>query len=177
MASVPLRWWVAGGHALELFAGRSWRGHDDIDIGITRATASDLYAWLDGWDLHVAAAGMLTPWDGRPLVRSDHENNVWCRRTPTDPWIMDVLIGDGDDEAWRSRRDPTITRPWSVAVLHSAVGVPFLAPDLQLLMKSKDVRPKDTHDAEVVIPHLDTGARTFLARHLPAHHEWSELLS
>jgi len=34
MASFEARWWFAGGHAPERHLGRSWRGHDDVDIGI-----------------------------------------------------------------------------------------------------------------------------------------------
>ena len=42
----PFRWWVCGGHALELHLGRSWRTHDDIDIGICLDDARALRSWL-----------------------------------------------------------------------------------------------------------------------------------
>ena len=35
---------------------------------------------------------------------------------------MDVTIGEGDDEAWAYRRDPSFRLPWKDAVLRTAVG-------------------------------------------------------
>ena len=60
-----------------------------------------------------------------------------------------LTVGAGHaEEHWVYRRDPTVTRPWEEAVLHTPeTGIPYLAPDLQLLFKSKDHRPKDDEDA------------------------------
>ena len=74
------------------------------------------------------------------------------------------------------RRDPTVWLPWSAAVRRSRSGIPYLAPHLQLLFKSKDARPKDRLDAERVIPHLSAGERSFLEEHLEHHHDWQDLL-
>jgi hypothetical protein len=30
----PFRWWFSGGRALKLHVGRSWRDHEDTDIGV-----------------------------------------------------------------------------------------------------------------------------------------------
>jgi hypothetical protein len=43
---------------------------------------------------------------------------------------------------------------------------PYLAPHVQLLMKSKNVRDKDRLDAEAVIPALSTQQHSWLAHHL-----------
>lgn len=46
-----------------------------------------------------------------------------------------------------------------MAVLRSAAGIPYLAPELQLLYKSKGLRPKDDVDAaEVILSMLDSVA-------------------
>lgn len=173
----PAPWWFSGGMALELFAGRAWRGHDDLDIGICRHDAVTVLDHLRrrGWDGVVAAAGTLTAWDGGELSESSHRNNVWCRR-PDGAWAFDVTIGAGDDRAWSYRRDPAITRPWTEAV-HERDGVRFLAPELQLLFKSNGVRPKDTVDAEHVVPLLDGGGLALLAAQLRGQqHPWSSLI-
>jgi hypothetical protein len=60
--------------------------------------------------------------------------------------------------------------------LTSAAGVPYLAPELQLLFKSKDVLAKDNLDARQVIPGLEADRRRRLARWLPSDHRWQELL-
>jgi len=172
------RWWLAGGHALEAHFDRSWRSHEDIDIGITRPDAHRLYDLLDGWDIHLAADGVLTPWDGQPLDgQSDHVGNLWCRRSPHAAWALDILIGDGDDHEWIYKRDATIRRPWNEAILTSANGVPYLAPEVQLLFKHQSDRPKDEVDATTVIPQLDSERRIWLALRLPADHAWQTTIA
>ena len=52
------------------------------------------------------------------------------------------------------------------------VGVPYLAPELQLLFKSTGRRPKDDFDAPQVIPELGPERRDRLARLLPVDHPW-----
>ncbi len=175
LADCPAPWWFTGGHALELFAGHSWRSHDDLDVGIRRCDATTVLEHLRarGWEVVVAAAGVLAPWDGGPLIEDRHQNNVWCRR-PGQPWQLDVTIGEGDDERWVYRRDRGITRPWPLAV-REVDGARFLAPELQLLFKSTDVRPKDSVDAEQVIPLIDGGGLALLVAQLRAGHPWLDL--
>jgi len=171
----PFRWWICGGNALDLHLGRSWRSHGDLDLGIVRADAPALHDWLEGWDLQVAAAGSLTRWNGRDLDADANENNVWAR-DGAGPWRIDVTVGAGTADRWIYRRDPAITRPWVEAVLRSAGGIPYLAPEIQLLFKSKNHRPKDDVDADLVIPELGDERRRFLAAHLPREHPWREHL-
>ena len=173
----PFRWWIGGGRALELHLGRTWRDHADTDIGILRRDVGALAVELDGWDLHVAAAGRLTSWRGQPLDAARHENNLWCRRQPAGPWELDVLLGPGDEEAWAFRRDHRVRIHWDDAVLHTADGVPYLAPDLQLLFKSRNPRGKDTLDLRQVAPELDPPRRRRLLGLLPVDHPWRPLLA
>lgn len=175
-APASFRWWVSGGHALELHEQRSWRDHDDTDVGVVRSDLSDVYEFLSHWDVHVAAAGQLTRWGGESLAADRHQNNLWCRTTAAVPWVLDVTIGAGSDERWVYRRDPSVQVPWDVAVLRTGDGVPYLAPELQLLYKSHRVRPKDDIDAAEVIPGLDASRREFLAKALAPGHPWHRLV-
>ncbi|HEY1119255.1 MAG TPA: hypothetical protein VGE43_16195, partial [Acidimicrobiales bacterium] len=136
-----------------------------------------LPAVLDGWQVAVAADGVLRIWDGEPLEADRHENNLWCRRRPDGPWELDVIVGEADDERWVYRRDPTIHLPWREAVLRSPAGVPYLAPDIQLLFKSEGQRPKDLVDAREVVPSLDPDRLDRLAGWLEADHPWQALLA
>ena len=172
----PFRWWIAGGHALEAHLHRAWRAHGDLDIGICRHDAPALAEILAGWDIHMAVAGRLSPWDGGPLSADREPNNLWCRRSPGEPWCLDVTLGAGDDRSWIYRRDPTIQRPWDEAVLTGHDGVPYLAPELQLLFKSTGGRPKDDLDAAEVLPALHPTRRSWVADHLPAGHRWQLLI-
>lgn len=176
-AGASFTWFIAGGHALELALGRSWREHGDIDVGVRRDQLQAVHAHLaEDWELYVAAAGELTRWDGGDLSADRHENNIWARSASGGPWRFDIIVGAGTDGSWRSRRDPRIEVAWRLAV-HETAGVTFLAPQLQLLMKSKNVQPKDDLDARVVIPQLGDEARSWLAQHLAAGHPWRVLLS
>ncbi len=174
--AAPFRWWISGGNALDLHLRRSWRAHEDTDVGILRRDTGRLDRVLIGWDIHVAAAGSLSAWDGRPLEAARNENNLWCRPTPESAWALDVTVGDGDEHEWVYRRDSSVRRTWSQAVLIDENGVPYLAPEIQLLFKSKNLRPKDQIDASIVIPELAPERRFWLAAHLDSDHEWQALV-
>jgi hypothetical protein len=177
LSDAPFRWWLSGGHALELHLGRSWREHEDTDVGIARQDVVALRSLLAEWDIHIAAAGHLEPWTGDELHAAQHQNNLWCRRGVDGPWLLDVTIGEGDDEVWIYRRDPSIQFQWTDAVLQSPESIPYLAPELQLLFKSKDRREKDDIDAAEVIPRLEIGRRDRLALLLPTEHPWQDLIA
>lgn len=167
---------MAGGHALELHFGRSWRRHDDTDVSFLRVDAPAVLELLVGWDVQVAAAGVLSPWSGRPLEALAHENNLWARPSPDAPWALDMTISDGDNDRWIYRRNRAITRAWDQAVLREPVSqVPYLAPELQLLFKSVNVRAKDQMDADEVIPNLPPDRASLLFNALPSGHEWRQL--
>ncbi len=173
--AAPFRWWISGGRALECHLGRTWRDHDDTDVGLTREEVPRLRSVLVG-DVHVAAAGRHRPWTGEAPRAEHQENNLWCRTDQHHPWALDLTIGDGDATVWRYRRDPSVTFPWSTAVLHTEDRVPYLAPELQLLFKSKGTREKDDLDAREVIPELDPSRLDRLSGLLPIDHPWQTLI-
>jgi hypothetical protein len=171
-----VRWWFTGGHALELHLGRSWRAHDDVDVGILRSDVAAFSQALADHDVRLAAAGRLRALPARPLRTALHENNLWVRARGSGPWCLDVTISEGDDEAWAYRRQPSRRVPWPDAVLVDPEGLPYLAPELQLLHKSVSVRAKDGVDAAVVIPALKPHRRDRLATWLDPDHPWRGFL-
>jgi len=171
------RWWFCGGRSLELHLGKSWRDHADTDVGINRMSAIFLPSVLSGWDIHLAAAGRLQPWTSGEPDAALQQNNLWCRREIRGPWLLDVIIGEGDEEFWIYRRDSSIRCDWAEAVLLTHDGLPYLAPELQLLFKSKDHREKDDIDARTVIPELEDKRRGRLAELLAKEHPWQELIA
>ena len=176
LEDAPFRWWISGGHALGLYMGEHWRTHEDLDIGICRQDAREVHTWLKGWEGCVSALGELSIWDGRELEAGRNENNIWIRRPSEEMWALDLTINEGDDQEWIYRRDLSLRRDWDSAVCESPSGIPYLAPDLQLLFKSKDPREKDHLDAARVIPALEDHERVFLFDHLSVGHPWLNLL-
>lgn len=168
------RWWISGGIALELHLGQSWRTHHDTDIGVCGEDVGRVVELLESWDFRVANDGKLQRWNA--VDRRPRGNNLWCRASTNLDWQLDVTIGDGDRHRWIYRRDAAVSLPWNEAVLHSSDAVPYLAPQLQLLFKSKSIRPKDQIDAEHVIPRLDRDRLAWLAVHLPSAHPWQRIL-
>ena len=173
----PFSWWISGGHALELHLGTSWRTHGDTDVSFRRIDAPKVLDVLAGWDIHIAAGGTLSKWNGQPLTQEARQNNLWARPTPESDWVLDLTISDGDDDQWIYRRDPSLTRPWNKAVLQTRTGrIPYLSPELQLLYKSTSGRTKDQQDASVVIPRLTPEQAQWLSTNLPDDHRWQRLL-
>jgi len=52
------------------------------------------------------------------------------------------MLDESDDESWVYRRERRIQRPMSTVVRHSREGLPYLAPEIQLLYKSKAPRSR-----------------------------------
>ena len=161
-APLATPWWVAGGLALELFAGRSWRGHGDIDAGVLRRDRDTVLQELGGW------------------LRRDARNGVWLRRSEAEPWAFQILLDDADGSDWLFRRDRKIRLPLSRLVCHAADGTPYLCPEVQLLYKAKDSRARDEADFREIAPLLGTEARDWLRdalRRVAPEHPWLERLS
>src|SRR5262245_24302833 len=112
----PGRWWVSGGRALELHLGRTWREHEDTDVGVLRAEVAGLPAVLSDWEIWVAARGRLRQWGGEPLDPDRAENNLWCRPAHDRAWALDLTVNEGDADGWTFRRHPALRVRWPAAV-------------------------------------------------------------
>jgi hypothetical protein len=85
------------------------------------------------------------------------------------------MLAEAEDGRWLFRRDRRITRPLGDFGRRSADGVPYVAPEVQLLFKSRDPQPKDEADFAAARPLLDPAARRWLADALSLHapgHLW-----
>jgi hypothetical protein len=174
----PLRiaWWVAGGVAVDLFAGRVTRPHGDLDIAVLRRDLAALDALRATWDVQVAHAGGLTPWDGGPLADAVHQ--FWARRRGDAAWSYEILLEATDGDDWLFRRDPRVRRPVVSIGLRTEDGVPYLAPELCLLYKARrpyDEIDRNVADFETVLPLLSADRRRWLAgalRTVEPEHPW-----
>lgn len=177
LAGLAVRWWVAGGWALDLFVGRQTRAHDDIEVAVYRTDLDAVRAHLGGWELAVAAGGALTPWLDGPLPETAH--TLWTRERGREAWELEVLAEERSGERWLYRRDPRVGLHAGDIGRRTADGVPYLRPEIQLLYKSHATRAKDESDFITVLPHLDPAQRGFLAAALwttSPGHRWLERL-
>ncbi len=100
-----------------------------------------------------------------------------------DGQFIDFLLTDMTSDLWRYRRNPIIIRHMEQVAMCTSEGIPYLAPEVVLLFKSKNTgvreRAQDQADFEHVYRHLDAEARAWLRWALIAsdpEHPWIELL-
>ena len=177
-APLGIPWWVAGGHAIDLFVGRETRAHGDIDVAVLRRDVDGLRALSDAWELDIAHDGTLTPWDGRALQDAEHQ--FWVRRPGATAWSFEILLEYPDGDMWCYRRDRRITMPLGDVGLITADGIPFLRPAITLLYKAgSSTLARNEADFDVMLPVLPPADRAWLHAALEtahAGHRWSERL-
>lgn len=184
-APLAAPWWMAGGWAIDLFLGRQTRAHADSDVLMLHRDQHAVQALFGGWDMQAALppprdeTWPFQPW--RPgAILDEAIHDVWCRPSPTQPWALQLMIADTRDESWVFRRMPEIARP--VAAIGGATpeGIPYLAPEIQLLYKAKRRRPKDEADFMSALPMLSHERRVWLKGALSMthpRHPWRDRLA
>ncbi len=175
-ASFP--WWICGGWSIDLFLGRQTREHADVEVGVLRRDQCAVFAALEHFEIHSARDGTLTELTASQrrtgLTKPNH--GFWCRPRGREPWALEILLNEGDDDDWIFRRDAAIRRSLEAVVCKTEDGVPYLAPEVQLLFKAKALRPRDQQDFESALPKLSAGARAWLAdalQQVHPGHPWS----
>lgn len=153
------RWWIAGGWALEA-AGAPPRSHGDTDVAVLRRDLAGVRSWLKGFHLWEAHSGSLRPLIAGEEMAPDRQQ-LWVRRDAYNPWVLDIVFSPADGDEWVYKRDESI-RLGLDDVGHVIDGVPYFKPELVLLFKAKQRRPKDEADFAAVAPRLDARGRRFL---------------
>ena len=178
-SAMPCPWWIAGGYAIELAIGRPVREHDDIDVLVLRRDQLHIQQALPGWEWWAAdPPGTLRPWQPRERLRAGI-HDIWCRPGPGQPWRIQVMLDESDDRHWVSRRDPRVRRPITDIGKTSSGGIPYLAPEIQLFYKAKNLLPKDETDFTAVLPFLTQTQRQWLSSALTrtyGEHPWQDRL-
>lgn len=174
LSGVSAPWWVAGGWALDLYAGTQSRRHGDLDIGVLRRDVSQVLAALPSWEFFEAHNRRLTRLRTGTLPGLE-VNSLWCRPADTTLWAMELMLDASDGDRWVFRRQPDIQRPLSSVIRRSHEGIPYLAPEIQLLYKARSRRAKDQADFDHIAPRMDSDARAWLRhtlRRTDPEHEW-----
>jgi hypothetical protein len=172
MSAVDVPWWIAGGWAIDLFLGTQTRTHKDLDVGVRRADASQFLAALPGWEFFEAKDKSLS----RLALGAEPRacvNSLWSRRAGEPDWRFEVMLDDSQGGDWVFRRERSIRRPFAGALRTTPEGTRYLAPEIQLLYKARDLRPEDLSDFDHAGPKLDIATadwlRDCLSRLYPAH--------
>ena len=171
-------WWIAGGYAVELAIGRSFRAHGDIDVLVLRQhhqAVRELFAAWDCW----ASEGQLRPWPrGEILKLGIHD--IWCRENPEGPWRLQIMLDESNETNWYSRRDSRVALPLAEFGNLSSGAIPYLKPEVIVFYKAKNPRSKDELDFTALLPVLSEAQRQWAAQSIRLtcgdQHPWLVLL-
>jgi hypothetical protein len=159
---VAAPWWIAGGHALDMFLGHETRKHADIDVAILRRDQKSFLEVLRKWDVRIAHNGELIPLAPGELVTRPEHHEIWARQTPDGPWRVELLLEESEGTRWAYRRNPRIGLNVADLGRQGPSGVQFIRPEVTLLYKSKTPRPVDETDFLYALPRLDVAQRGWL---------------
>lgn len=173
-------WGVAGGWAVDLYLGRVTRAHRDLEIAVLRRDQAAVQHHLRGWSLEYVVPGerrpsSRVPWPAGLLLELPvHEIHGRSREGRS----LEILLNESREEDWIYRRDARIAAPLD-RVFRTNDGMPFLAPEVVLLFKSKNPRPIDHDDFSALLPTISPDAGRWLLdalSRLDPEHEWIEAL-
>ncbi|MEV8095276.1 amino acid transporter [Kitasatospora sp. NPDC085879] len=178
-STAQVRWWIAGGYAIELAVGHSYREHGDIDVLLLRRDQLAVQEVLSSWDWWAAdPPGTLRSWrrdETLPLGVHD----IWCRPGSSEPWRIQIMLDEAENDEWVSRRNSGVRRAIDQVGAVSAEGIPYLTPEVQLFYKAKQPRPKDEQDFATTLPTLGDDQRRWLVGAITqayGPHPWNDRL-
>jgi len=180
LSALTVPYWIAGGWAIDLAVGRVTRDHADVDIMLLERDEHALRTDLTEVDVQlIGRDGQPGPWPAgrrllagpgpgrpRPPIGADrlvlHSTNL--------PLPAEVLLASAVGASWVHCRGPRcISRPLA-GITRNRDGIPFLAPEVVLLFKSRSTSDKDQRDVETALRVLSAEQRSWLQDtlgHLP----------
>ncbi|MEV0581972.1 hypothetical protein [Nonomuraea sp. NPDC050310] len=177
-SAFPGPFWVAGGWAADLHAGRVLRPHADLDLLILH---SDLPAFAAAFTdreilLKDHRDGTAKPWDGRLDLDPGPQSLTFT--DPRIPYPLEVVLGLSDGDDWVFHRGSgRIRRPFTAITHLTPDGLRYLGPEVVLLFRSRQDRPKDHADFIALADHLTPEQAAWLLSWLTPHghppHPWS----
>ena len=167
LETAPFRWWIAGGWSLDLFLGKQTRSHFDIDVAIARSDHLNAQSYLSKWDFWSTKRNnegviVLDRWQiGHSL--GIETPGVWARESQNAPWRFEFLFQEINDGIWTFRYDDSVQHSVDEIGGFSAASIPFLLPEISLLLKALRLRDVDEGDFQRVLPNLNQSQREQLS--------------
>ena len=168
-------WFISGGWSIDLALGKVTRQHEDVDICVFREQVQGVLDYFFEWEISVAIPGehrlepcrntqdTLPPRFGLHLRKGDQ--------------FIEVLLTDRIGEKVIFRRDPSIHMSLREFIRTDNQGRQYVAPEWQLLFKSKENRDKDQQDFKTFIAYSNTRQRRWLLTALKTHNPESRWIA
>jgi hypothetical protein len=148
LSKLTVPYWIIGGWAIDLTAGRVTREHADVDVMLLERDKHALWNDLPQAEVEIEGHGR------EPRRLTLHAKNLLL---PTE-----VFLAQADGTSWVHRRGAySIKRPLAGITRHRD-GIPFLAPEVVLLFKSRSTADRDRHDVQTALPLLHAEQRSWL---------------
>lgn len=163
LSGLTVPWWVTGGWAMDLTAGRTTRPHADVDVMILERDEHALRTDLADVELTLVSGpkNEEQPWPaGRRLIAGPDRIRI---DSPRLPMRTEVVIGAAIRDMWVYHRGrfPRIGLTFD-RFTKERFGVPFTAPEIVLAMKCMWTRENDESDFRTILPFLDAEQRQWL---------------
>lgn len=168
-----LEWILAGGFALEIFVGKNYRNHADIDILIKREDQKKIFDRIEKSRIFVSQNGNLSLFDKNTFYKFPIQD-IWILSENISAWCLQIMLYDVEDGFWIYKRDKNIKVEHDF-LFWEKDGVKIIKPEIQLLYKSKSIRPKDEEDFQVLKTRLNKNAAEWLNSALEkcyCRHRW-----
>jgi aminoglycoside-2''-adenylyltransferase len=162
LAGLEAPWAVAAGWAVDLFLGAERREHEDLEVALPAVRFAEAAERLSGLDFHVVAPGTAVPVGAAAGLLETH-HQTWGLDRAAYRWRIDVFREPSEGDTWICRRDGRIRLPYAELIEHTDDGIPYVRPEVVLLFKAKQARPKDEGDLAAVLPRLGASRRRLLA--------------
>jgi hypothetical protein len=165
LAPLTTPWWVAGGWAVDAHLGRQTREHADVDVLVLVRDLPAVARALPAAEAQRPETGELIAWDRETPLRPGQEGLTM----PVDPDLgfstLQLLLARSEDDHWVYHRgNGSLRLPLDAITRRTQEGIPYLAPTVVLLFKSRQLREKDTADFLVLRPSLEQEERALLQR-------------
>ncbi len=160
LQGVTVEWGFVGGWAIDLFRGEITREHEDVEIAVAKANFWPIRQALANFEFDLIGEGRKWPLTDDVAFAITHQ--TWVRDPASGDYTLDVFREPHDGDVWICRRDRTIRLPFAGLFGRTPEGMPYVIPEVVLLFKAREARPKDVHDFEGALPLLTPSSRRWL---------------
>ena len=199
------QWCFCGGWALDLYMGKETRPHKDLDIMIFKKDLQESIKYMKscGWRVEAPTRQGFMPVNEENFEEFEYDN-LWCmnesypmdylkvdeqgscnfyqyeREIQENVDFIEILLNICEDGCFVYRRNPAIRLDVKKA-FYDYEGLPYLAPEIVLLYKSKYLSEDNQSDFEVATSRMTDDQREWLKDSLTleygSDHPWVEALS
>lgn len=204
LGDLNIKWCFSGGWAIDLFLGNKSRPHKDLDIMIFKNDIKAAVSYLSerDWRIEAPTRQGFLPVNAENFDTFEYDN-LWCmnEKYPMDYLKVDeqgscnfyhyerdiqeqvdyieILLNTFEEGCFVYAKNPAIRLDIDKAI-SKFEGLPYLAPEIVLLYKSKYLSEDNISDFEMVTEKMNAEQREWLKVALSteygADHPWVEAL-